>query len=177
MNERDSLGSGELQALSEVITKQILSLDEFKKADIILSFVSCRSEVITEQILETALKLGKQVGVPRVEGNEMFFYGIDSLDELEPGYFGILEPVLKNKTALIPQNSFMLVPGLAFDVKLNRIGYGKGFYDRYFEKYKEQSFIKCGVAFELQLCEKIETDPNDRPLDMLVTERRVIRSY
>ena len=75
---------------------------------------------------------------------------------------------------LNPDSSLIIVPGLAFDTSLNRIGYGKGFYDRYFSENESASFIKCGIAFELQLCEKIEADANDQPLDMLVTEKDVI---
>jgi 5,10-methenyltetrahydrofolate synthetase len=73
-----------------------------------------------------------------------------------------------------PDGSFMIVPGLVFDKDLNRIGYGKGFYDRYFDTNQTKSFTKCGIAFDQQMCEGIDTDPRDVPLDILVTESEVI---
>ena len=173
MHERDSLSRDEAQALSEIITEKILSLKEYKEADTILTYVSCRSEVITDDLILAALKDGKKVGVPKVEGDIMNFYYINSLDELEAGYFGVREP--KTIKSLVSDSSgcLMIVPGLAFDRNLNRIGYGKGFYDKYFQSHKDTPFVKCGIAFDIQLCEKIEADPYDQPLDMLVTDKDI----
>ena len=177
MQERDSLSAEALQALSDIITRKVVRLKEYKASEKILCYVSCRSEVKTLNLIESALKAGKTVGVPKVYDNKMQFYKIDSLFDLESGYFGILEPknnITKEENVLNPDSSLIIVPGLAFDTSLNRIGYGKGFYDRYFSENESASFIKCGIAFELQLCEKIEADANDQPLDMLVTEKDII---
>ena len=190
MHERDSLSRDEAQALSDIITEKILSLKEYKEADTILTYVSCRSEVITDNLILAALKEGKKVGVPKVEGDIMNFYYINSLDELKAGYFGVREPVVSQNTSVSlsdnngtvkppvsdPSGCLMIVPGLAFDKDLNRIGYGKGFYDKYFQSHIDAPFIKCGIAFDIQLCEKIEADRYDQPLDMLVTENSVILS-
>ena len=190
MHERDSLSRDEAQALSDIITEKILSLKEYKEADTILTYVSCRSEVITDNLILAALKEGKKVGVPKVEGDIMNFYYINSLDELKAGYFGVREPVVSQNTSVSlsdnngtvkppvsdPSGCLMIVPGLAFDKDLNRIGYGKGFYDKYFQSHIYAPFIKCGIAFDIQLCEKIEADRYDQPLDMLVTENSVILS-
>ncbi len=190
MHERDSLSRDEAQALSDIITEKILSLKEYKEADTILTYVSCRSEVITDNLILAALKEGKKVGVPKVEGDIMNFYYINSLDELEAGYFGVREPVVNPNpntvlsndngidNALVTDSSgcLMIVPGLAFDKDLNRIGYGKGFYDKYFQSHMDTPFTKCGIAFDIQLCEKIEADPYDQPLDMLITNTSVILS-
>ena len=190
MHERDSLSRDEAQALSDIITEKILSLKEYKEADTILTYVSCRSEVITDNLILAALKEGKKVGVPKVEGDIMNFYYINSLDELKAGYFGVREPVVNpnpntvlsndngidNALVTDPSGCLMIVPGLAFDEDLNRIGYGKGFYDKYFQSHIDAPFIKCGIAFDIQLCEKIEADRYDQPLDMLVTENSVILS-
>ena len=175
IKERDSLNPNKVQALSDIILNRIISLKEYKDTDTLLTFVSCRSEVVTDGLILSALKDGKKVGVPKVEGNIMNFYNIKGLDELESGYFGIREPK-QGLPLLDPKGSLMIVPGLAFDLCLNRIGYGKGFYDRYFAAHKDAAYIKCGIAFELQMCEKIEADRFDQPLDMLVTETRIIRS-
>jgi 5-formyltetrahydrofolate cyclo-ligase len=177
MQERDSLSAETLQAFSDIITDKVLGLEEFKQAETILCYVSCRSEVNTRRLIESTLGTGKTVGVPRVQGDIMHFYKIRSFDDLEPGYFGILEPKPEENNLITEiENSLIIVPGLAFDRDLNRIGYGKGFYDRYFAEYADKHFIKCGIAFDMQICEKIETDQYDRPLDMLVTEKRIINA-
>ena len=186
MFERDSLSEEMLQALSDVITEKVIGLDEYKNAESVLCFVSCRSEVKTDKLISHAIKSGKIVGVPKVEGNDIFFYRIDSLDELEPGYFGVLEPNVFQKRhdglsdadkikPIDPEGSLIIVPGLVFDRSLNRIGYGKGFYDRYFSTNKDKYFVKCGISFEIQLCERIAIDVHDQPLDILVTEKETLR--
>ena len=174
MQERDGLSEEQLQNLSSVITDKIIGLDEYKNADMILTFVSCRSEVRTDNLIVYSLKYGKRVGVPKVEGDIIRFYEIQSLEDLETGYFGVREPKIYRPQNLDPEGAFMIVPGLVFDKDLNRIGYGKGFYDRYFDTNQTKSFTKCGIAFDLQICEGIDTDPRDVPLDMLITESEVI---
>ena len=184
MFERESLSEEKLQALSDVITEKVIELDEYKNAESILCFVSCKSEVKTDKLIRQAIKSGKIVGVPKVEGKDINFYRINSLNELEPGYFGILEPRVfqperesdaERSKPIDPSGSLVIVPGLVFDRDLNRIGYGKGFYDRYFSSNKDKCFVKCGIAFEIQLCEHIDADVHDQPLDLLITDKEVLR--
>jgi 5-formyltetrahydrofolate cyclo-ligase len=98
------------------------------------------------------------------------------MDDLEPGYFGVLEPKTC-KPIEETNNSLVIVPGLVFDLDLNRIGYGKGFYDRYFQKSETMgnSLVKCGITYDMQICDGIEADTYDRHLDIIVTEKRIIR--
>ena len=190
MHERDSLSRIQVQALSDIISQKILSLKEYKETDTILTYVSCRSEVITDNLILAAFKDGKKVGVPKVEGDIMNFYYIYSLNELETGYFGVREPVLNMKADFSPSRNntveslvsdpsgcLMIVPGLVFDKALNRIGYGKGFYDKYFLMHNDKSFTRCGIAFDIQVCEKIEADPYDQPLDILVTDKAIFNNF
>lgn len=170
--ERDSLSQSEVQALSDMIIRKLMNTEAYRNAKTILTYVSFRSEVITDDLILTALNDGKKVGVPKVEGDKMTFYKITSLDMLEAGYFGVREPLVTEEE-LDPEGCLMIVPGLAFDYELDRIGYGKGFYDKYFTAYADKSFTKCGIAFDCQMCEKIEADPFDQPLDMLITETSV----
>ena len=177
MLERNGLSAETLQAFSDIIIEKVIGLNEYKSASKILCYVSCRSEAFTDRLIEHALKTGKTVGVPKVYGERMRFYEIHDIADLEPGYFGIPEPkseIIEKYGEVEPDNSFMVVPGLAFDMALNRIGYGKGFYDRYFAENEGKLIFKCGIGFDLQVVEKIEADANDQPLDMLVTEKRII---
>lgn len=176
MQERDSLSAEMRQAFSDIITNKVIELEEYKQAETILCYVSCRREVRSVELIENSLKEGKAVGVPKVEGDDMCFYKIMSMDDLEPGYFGVLEPKTC-KPIEETNNSLVIVPGLVFDLDLNRIGYGKGFYDRYFQKAETvgNSLIKCGISYDMQICDRIETNQYDRHLDMIITEKRIIR--
>jgi len=99
----------------------------------------------------------------------MDFYYVNSLNDLTKGYMGILEPDIINK-ALLPVDEYSglcIVPGVAFDKNCNRIGYGKGFYDRFFSVYKIKN---VGLAFECQIVDKIQSEENDFSLDLVITE-------
>lgn len=173
--KRNSLNSDELQAFSSDIFDKITNLEEFKNKKVILCYVSFNNEVDTINLIEYSLKIGKVVAVPKVEGNAMEFYRIKDFSDLKPGYFGVLEPEKNDKNVVDPDDSFMIIPGVAFDRKMNRIGYGKGFYDRFLTNYIGKRIIRCGICFELQLCDKIENDEFDQSLDMIITEKNIYK--
>ena len=112
---------------------------------------------------------GKAVAVPKTEKHrEMHFYEIRSLAELSEGRFGVREP--KGGAVCVPkEGDLLLVPGLLFDGKKNRLGYGGGYYDTYFAKHKEGKRI--GLAFAAQrFAEELPTEETDVPLDAVITE-------
>lgn len=171
--ERNSLKAEKHQAFSNEIFNKLIMLDEFVKANSILCYVSYANEVDTIKLIEYALVKEKIVSVPKVEGDMMQFYRIRKLTDLKKGYFGILEPFKTNNEAIDPENGFMIIPGVAFDRKMNRIGYGKGYYDRYLNDNQDKNIFKCGICFEFQLCERIETDRYDQSLDKVITEKNI----
>lgn len=147
-----------------VIFNKIISLEEYKQSYLILIYVSLKDEVNTIQLIKHSLEIGKKVAVPKCEGNEMAFYYINSLEDLEEGKFGILEPKT-NELVNDFDNSICVIPGLAFDKQNNRIGYGKGFYDRFLENYKG---IKIGLAYKECICDKIDANENDVKMDKVI---------
>lgn len=154
---------------SREITGHILQSQNYQKAETVFSFVSMGSEAETRCILEQAWKDGKTVAVPKTEkGRKMVFLKIRSFGDLTEGRFGVMEPV--GKEEMIPkEEDLFLVPGALFDREKNRIGYGGGYYDTYFEKYR--GYRKIGVAFSEQISEtEIPTEKTDIPLDDIVTE-------
>lgn len=154
---------------SRKITEYILQSPSYQRAETIFSFVSMGSEVETGYILEQAWQDGKSVAVPKTEkGRKMIFLKIRSFDDLIEGRFGVMEPV--GKEEMIPkEEDLFLVPGALFDRKKNRIGYGGGYYDTYFEKYR--GYQKIGLAFSEQISEtEITAEKTDIPLDDIVTE-------
>lgn len=173
---RDAVSESERARMSEAIFQGILSLPEFREAEQVLMFAGYGSEPDTLPWIQACINMGKHVFCPRVIGEVMEFYEIESIAELVTGYKGIMEPmqdVRKKYTA--NRKDFMLVPGTVFDREGNRIGYGKGFYDRYLNN------IFCGetaaVAFSLQFVEKgrIPVEATDRKMKCIVTENEIIR--
>ena len=130
---RDALTSQEQQRASCLITERLLGHQWFYRAKNLLCYVSYGSELNTRELIMEALRLGKQVYVPKVgENRRMDFFQISSLEELQPGFHGILEPLNLAHIYMGGQDqTLMLMPGVAFDMFGNRLGYGGGYYDRY----------------------------------------------
>lgn len=131
---RDALTSQEQWRASCLITERLLGHQWFYRAGSLLCYVSYGSELDTRELIREALRLDKEVYVPKVgENHRMDFFRIGALEELQPGFHGILEPP---DTAQIyvgegAERTLMLMPGVAFDLYGNRLGYGGGYYDRY----------------------------------------------
>lgn len=167
--KRNTIPAEMRQEKSWKITEHILRSEAWKQAKTVFSFVSMGSEVETREILKQAWKEGKTVVVPKTEKKrKMIFLKIASLSDLQEGRFGVMEPVTQEE--LVPKDGdLFLVPGALFDRKKNRIGYGGGYYDTYFEKY--EGYRKIGIAFSEQLtAADIPAEETDIPLDDIVTE-------
>lgn len=157
---------------SSLICKSLCEMPEFAQHEWIYVYIDCKNEVMTGEIMETALRMGKRIAAPRVYGQEMTFYEINSLDDLEPGYFGILEPK-DGLDAVAHEDAFLVMPGVAFDQYKHRVGYGGGFYDRYLEKYPH--LYKAALAFEFQMMEEVPVEPTDILPDVVITEKQIYR--
>lgn len=166
---RNALPAEQRTAKSRRMAAHLLQNQAYKQTGRIFSYVSMGSEAETREILEQAWRDGKTVAVPKTGKNrEMVFLEIDSFADLREGHFGVMEPV--DGTELIPEEGdLFLVPGALFDRKKNRLGYGGGYYDTYFEKYR--GYRKIGLAFGMQIsAEDLPAEETDVPLDAIVTE-------
>ncbi len=174
MLKRDLLSLEEIKVKSNIITKKLLASEEYKKSKTLFCFLSFGSEVDTTEILQDALKT-KEVYVPYINkaDDSMYPVLIKNLRDFTINKFGIGEPKFDEK-AIVPQDfDFVVVPGLAFDKNGWRIGYGKGYYDKFFKKYKGKN--KTAVAFALQLVDKISFEKHDIPVDLIITEDEIIK--
>lgn len=165
--QKKKLTSEDVNFRTEKILKYLYEAKEFKEAHNIFTYVNYNQEVNTMLLIKECWKLGKNVFVPKVIGNEMFFYRIHSLDDLESGAYGIPEPIESCK-ASSKNTGLMIMPGLAFDKEHHRIGYGGGFYDKYLEKFPE--FYKIALCYDFQVFDKIITDKFDIPVDLVISE-------
>lgn len=174
LDKRLALPKEELYQKSEIICNTFLKLDQYQKSDLIYIYMDFKNEVMTKRIIEDAHQNGKKVAIPKVEGDRIIFYYLENNQkELEEGYFGIREPQIAKPVT--NSKGIMVVPGIAFDEYGYRIGYGKGFYDRYL--HENDIFQKISLVLELQMVEKVPSDKHDIPVDMIVTEERVINCY
>ena len=134
--------------------------------------MSTNKEVRTEAAVRDALAAQKKVVVPisDLDNERILPSKLESLDALRPGAYGILEPILREEVKA-GEIGLVIVPGLAFDEEGNRIGYGMGFYDKFL---KRVSGKKIGLAYEMQIVDKIRTAEKDVCVDKIITEERVI---
>lgn len=162
---RSNMSPEERKAASLKVADRIIGHQWFYGAESLLSFVSFGSEIDTAEIINEALRTGKKVYVPRVEGEEMKFYRILSLKELSTGYKGIREPDgSSEKYEYHPEaanRTLMIMPGAAFDPLKNRIGYGKGFYDRYLADKEALALHTIAIGFCCQLVGEIPCEEQD----------------
>jgi len=147
----------------------------YKKAKVIFVFVSFKSEVNTHQIIETALKDSKTIYVPKIQLKEkgMEIFEINSLEQLKLGYFNILEPQEGCLSAPMDSIDLILMPGVAFDRRGGRVGYGKGFYDR-FLRNMIKTVNKIALAYDLQILDKVPMDEFDVRIDGIITNKEII---
>jgi len=171
---RKSLSVNQRAEYNEIIYQQVIKLPSYENATWVYCYMTTQSEVDCVPIIEKALQDGKRVAVPRVDKDGMEFFEIKTLDECKEGTFHILEPITNRK--VVPEEgkkTLILVPGLAYDYNKNRMGYGKGYYDRYFHKYGESRFERIAIAYDLQLVKEIPSEPLDVKVDKIITEYKI----
>lgn len=157
------------RSICEKVTASLL----YKDADSLLIYVSSDIEVDTKDIIQFSLEKGKAVFVPRCVGgtNEMHFYRIRSFDDLECGCFGILEPKEYCEKYTGSNNALCITPALAYDREGFRLGFGKGFYDRFLSGFNGRKF---GICYDGFILDNVFRDSFDVPVDMIITENREI---
>lgn len=135
----------------------------FTEAQNVYIFLSTEKEPDTDSIIEHALKRGKKIYCPKIDGTKMSFHPFIP-GEYSVGAYGIREP---NSNAAAPPPDVIFVPLVAFDGNMNRLGHGKGYYDRFLEG---SNAVKIGLAFSFQELNEVEVGSHDVPLDLIITE-------
>jgi 5-formyltetrahydrofolate cyclo-ligase len=172
---RERLGPEQKLRLDSSIQSRLLALPEYARAGVVFTYVSKPIEVDTIALIEAALANRKKVAVPRclTETYQMEFYEIGSVKDLEPGSFGVLEPVpARGRLVTEFGGGLCIVPGLSFDAQGYRLGYGKGYYDRFLSNY---GGITVGLCYSGCVQWNLPHGYYDRPVDILVTEKYIRR--
>lgn len=153
------------------IAERITRLWQYRQNEVLLTYVSTPIEVDTRRIIERALKDGKRVAVPRCvpDTRNMEFYFIDGLDELQPGCFGVLEPQPNPEKLLTDfRAGLCLVPAFSYDWHGFRLGYGKGYYDRFLSRFHGNII---GICYSEGIRPTLPHGRFDRAVELLVTDR------
>jgi 5-formyltetrahydrofolate cyclo-ligase len=176
LKKRNALTMSEISKRSMVIQNRVINSSQYKSASTIGAYFPIGSEVRTEHIISTALNNQKVVLLPKTGPDKMAFFRIFQADfsenKLIEGRFGILEP--PGSSCGVRENiDLLIVPGVGFDKYGYRIGYGKGYYDRFI---KENDFrFSIGIGFQFQVLDsRLPHSGFDQRLDAIATERNML---
>lgn len=168
---RSLLSESDRNMMSEQIALFLQEIPEFNQAKSVFCYISYLDEVETHSLITRFLQQKKVLAVPKIMNKtEMLAIPLTDFSDLEPDNLGILTP--KSNSALINTFDIAITPGLGFTEKGDRLGYGRGYYDRWFSKNTVQT--KIGIAFEVQIVDELPLEETDLPLDVLVTEKRIL---
>lgn len=170
---RTSLTENEKSSLDRAIFENLCSVCEYENSKTVLCYMSTPAEVDTKEIISSLFGQSKIVAVPRCIDNsrDMEFYIISSFEDTYKRTFGVFEPDSQKCQRLRDyRNAVCILPGLGFDKKGYRLGYGKGYYDRFLSSF---SGVKIGIVYEKCLFQKLMHGFFDIPADIVVTEKQV----
>jgi len=173
LGQREAMDAGARAALSRAITLDIAALDAYRRSRVVMAYVSFGSEFQTGDVIRHVLDAGKTLVLPRINRarRALEIYEVrEPVRDLEPGGWGILEP-RPDRCARVEMDivDVVLVPGLAFDARGWRLGYGGGYYDRLLGGLTARPPLVAG-AFEAQMVGAVPIGAHDVPMDIVVTE-------
>jgi 5-formyltetrahydrofolate cyclo-ligase len=168
---RNSLTLRQRKIKSASIFKKLKNLQLFKKAKTVMFYMTYGSEVMTEKMIKESIKMGKNAVIPalNLKMNKIIPKQIKSLKDVYFGSYGIREPKKGARIAREEDIDIVITPGVAFDMAGARLGYGKGYYDRFLSKIEKKKRI--GAAFKLQIVEKLPRTRQDLCMGSIITER------
>lgn len=154
------------------IAEQLFALPAFQKARTVFCYLSTAQEVGTGLIVRQVLQQNKTLAVPRcISRGEMLFYSVSDTACLARGCFGIMEPDPSRCSPVTDfADSICITPALCYDKQGYRVGYGAGYYDRFFLSY---TGAKVGIIYSRYIVEKIAHEPCDLPVDIVLSEKGI----
>lgn len=176
LRARDAIPAEVRAEAGSAIVKALAARGDFREARTVMLSLSFRSEYETRPLFEAALASGKVVSAPRVNAASRMLEAyavVDLQRDVAPGFRGIAEPLPHCQPVALDAIDWVLVPGVAFDTRGHRIGYGGGYYDRLLPLLRGDARRIAG-AFELQVVEQVPAAPHDLKVDAIVTERRTM---
>jgi 5-formyltetrahydrofolate cyclo-ligase len=179
LQKRDAIPAAVKREKNALVKEQVLNIPEFISAKTIVFYASFRSEVGTRTLMEESLRQGKRVVLPKVNTvmHSLILYEVKNIDELTTGYMGIPEPPQMDERLVgIDDADIVVIPGAGFDCAGNRLGYGAGYYDSLLSQ-RTRTIPVIALAYEEQIVDFIPAEAHDVKVDMILTDKRVIRTY
>jgi 5-formyltetrahydrofolate cyclo-ligase len=176
LDKRNSISPLDIVNNSRIISNSVISTKEYQSSLSVGIYYSIGSEVKTFDIIKHSLENKKEIALPRViDSTKIQFFKImeDKFEKIKltKGKYGIFENSMS--TTIIDKIDLLIIPGIAFDLKGCRIGYGKGYYDRFLSLGKSKCIM--GLSYESQIINEIPNNEHDIPVDIIITEKRIIR--
>lgn len=170
---RDSFGEEFIEKTSKSACENLAKCEDFIHADTILLYYPIQNEISPLPIFELCLKNGKSIAFPvcQEKSATLIFKKITTLNDLSPSTFGLFEPNENCETIIPNKNSLCVVPAIVFSRDGHRLGYGKGYYDRFLENFEGKS---TGFSYSMLLIDSIPHCKHDIPLNMIITESEVL---
>ncbi len=158
---------------SDEITKNTLSFID--KPDVVMVYLSAFNEPETSNIINYLISENIKIVVPisNTEDNTLSLSYITDMDNLKKGAYGIYEPIMINQ-AFVDEIDIALIPGIAFSKNGDRLGFGKGYYDKFLSDFKG---IKIGLCYDFQICDEIPVSSHDIKMDAIITEKRIYNDF
>lgn len=161
---------------SRIIRERLLMLPKYGKYQTFMCYVSYKNEVDTKELIRYLLQDGKQVFLPRITSDKKDIEAIEIKDfdkDLKKGTFGIMEPFCSSRECA-GDIDMIIIPGVAYDINKNRLGYGGGYYDRFLSGLKSSS-LKLGLSYDELVYESLPVEEHDIKVDIIITEKRIIK--
>lgn len=168
---RDAMTPQAIAEESVRICTHIMESEVFRQSKRCMLYYPLGSEASLLSLAEQCFAMGKRVAFPRVTGETMEFVEVTDMSQFSEGCFHVMEPT--GTDVVTWEDALVMTPGVAFDRNGGRIGYGKGFYDRYFAAYP--ALVRMGAALRPQLTEDVRADAYDKKMHYVVTPDEVIR--
>lgn len=172
--QRKRLSSYDVFIKSWFAQENLLNSIFFSRSETIGVYYPTLNEVQTFRIINKSISAKKKICIPKLLNNEIIFFSITNLIDLIVGNFNIKEPIINENNKCIEIDT-VITPGIVFDRFGYRIGYGKGFYDKFLKQFSKKNIISIGLGYDFQLIpDIIKHDPHDVKLDALITNREII---
>lgn len=177
LNFRNKMDLNTKRSFDNSISNRLFESNYYKNSKRIFIYVSYKSEIDTKRIINKAIKDNKAIYIPRTDIKNKYMDAVEikSLDNLIEDKYGILEPDVDAPCIEPGKLDLIIVPGVGFDRDGGRLGYGAGYYDRYFKKIGEKSIKKLALAYDFQIIDKIPMDEFDKKIDAIITEKETIQ--
>jgi len=175
LHQRRAVSHDEWIYASKLAQQQLSRLPEFTTARCIALYSPFQNEIDTADLLQMAFSNGSRVLFPAVCGSSMLLRQVTAIEDLEEGAYGILEPCANGVDHQADEPDLIVVPGVAFDMRGHRIGYGKGYYDRFLH-HADLNAKLIGLCHDFQIVEgNLPAEEHDICMNMIVSEKRLIQ--